>query len=68
MARRCIKSIRFGRCSVSIHRDREWDEYVVTTKGPARRFNGTYHTSHKGDARSTAAAQVRWLRRIGGCR
>ena len=68
MARRRIKSVRFGKCSVSIHRDAEWGEFVVTTKGPAKRFNGTYHTGDKRDARGTAAAQLRWLRRIGGCR
>ena len=45
MAKRRIKNIRVGRCSVSIHRDTEWDEFVVTTKGPAKRFNGTYHTT-----------------------
>ena len=67
MARRRLKNIRVGRCSVAIHRDTEWGEFVVTTKGPAKRFNGTYHTTTKSDARGTAAAQIRWLRRIGGC-
>ena len=59
MAQRRIKNIRFGRCSVSIHRDSEWNEYVVTVKLADRRFNGTYHTSDKQDARSTAAHQLR---------
>lgn len=62
MARRRIKNIRFGRCTVSIHRDSEWNEYVVTVKSPHKRFNGTYHTSDKQDARSTAAHQLRMLR------
>lgn len=62
MARRRIKNVRFGRCSVSIHRDPEWNEYIVTTKSPHRRFNGTYHTTDMKDARSTAAHQLKMLR------
>jgi len=67
MARRRIKNVRFGRCSVSIHRDSAWNEYVVTTKAPTKRFRGTYHTDDKRDARSTAAAQIRALRRARAC-
>ena len=74
MARRRIKSVRVGLCSVSIHRDSEWDEYVVTAKASpaavgvlqARKLSGTYHTSDKQDARNTAAQQIKMLRR-GGC-
>jgi hypothetical protein len=67
MAKRRLKNIRVGRCAVAIHKDSEWGEFVVITKGPVKRFNGTYYTALKSDARSTAAAQIRWLRRIGGC-
>ncbi len=66
MARR-LKAIRVGRCTVSIHRNTEWNEYVVTTKAPSRRYSGTYHTDDKRDARNTAAAQIRQLRRAGVC-
>lgn len=68
MARRRLKSIRVGKCTVAIHRDTEWNEYVVSTRAPAKRMNGTYHTDSKSDARSTAAAQIRTLRKSGVCR
>ena len=67
MAKRQLKNIRFGRCSVSIHRDTEWAEFVVTTKAPVRRFRGTYFTDTIRDARSTAAHQIKLMRRMGGC-
>lgn len=68
MARRRIKHVRLGKCSVSIHKDPEWGEFVVTTKGPVRKFRGTYHTDTISDARSTAAHQIKRMRRAGGCR
>ena len=56
---------------MSIYRDSEWDEFVVVTKGgPSRRAMAkptTYHTTDKQDARNTAAAQARWLKRTGVC-
>ncbi len=68
MAKKRIKSVRVGKCTVSIHRDSEYDEFIVTTKAPVKRWNGTYHTTEKGDARNTAAHQIRQLRRAGVCR
>jgi hypothetical protein len=67
MSKRRIKHVRLGRCSVSIHRDREWEEFVVTTKAPGDAA-GTYHTTDKQDARSSAAYQIRYLRRLGVCK
>lgn len=66
MARRRIKNIRVGNCSVSIHKDSEWNEFIVTTKSPHKRHNGTYHTTDKPDARNTAAHQVKMLRQHRG--
>lgn len=67
MARRRLKNIRVGRCAVSIHKDSEWGEFIVTTSG-AGRMNGTYHTDDKRDARSTAAHTIKQLRKTGVCR
>jgi hypothetical protein len=73
MARRRIKHIRVGqRCSVDIYRDSSWDEFVVVTHGRIFRSSplkpATYHTTDKRDARSTAAHQIKILRRSGWCR
>lgn len=69
MGRRSIKSIRVGaQCFVSIHRDSEWNEYIVTSRGPAALHRGTYHTTDKKDARGTAADIIRRLRRSGACK
>jgi hypothetical protein len=66
MAKRRIKNIRVGHCAVSIHKDSEWGEFVVTTKG-AGKMNGTYHTDDKRDARNTAATMIRQLRKARVC-
>jgi hypothetical protein len=66
MALRRIKSVRVGRCSVSIHRDAEWNEWRVTVKAPGK-HGGTAHEDTKAGARSTAAAEIRRLRRAGVC-
>ena len=29
MARRKLKEVKFGACRVTIHRDSEWDEFLV---------------------------------------
>ncbi len=68
MAKRVNRTIRVGACTVSIKRNVAWGEYIVTTKTPVKRWNGTYHTEDKSDARSTAAHQIRTLRRAGVCR
>ena len=67
MARRRLKHIRVGQCSVSVYRDSAWDELLVVTKTPLRRWNGTYHTDDMPDARATAASQIRQLRRARVC-
>jgi hypothetical protein len=69
MARRRIKNIRVGRCAVSIYKDSEWNEFVVVTKSPHKRFSGSYHTTNMRDARGTAAHQIKVLRNARGwCR
>lgn len=65
---RSVKTVRFGRCAVSIKRDADWDELVVVAKSPVRRMSGTYHTGDMSDARATAADMIRRMRRSGGCR
>lgn len=65
--RRRGRTIRFGKCSVSIRKDFNWGEYVVTTKAPVKKWRGTYHTDDMTDARSTAAATIRQLRRARVC-
>lgn len=67
MALRRIKHVRVGRCSVSIHRDSEWNEFRVTVKAPGK-HGGTAHEETKRDARATAAAEIKRLRRAGVCR
>lgn len=61
--RRIHDPILVGRCRVDIYRDAEWNEFVVKTKAPTARLRGEYRTDDKQDARSTAAAQVRFLRK-----
>jgi len=67
MAKRTNRTIHVGKCIVSIKRNVEWNEYIVTTKTPTKRWNGTYHTDDKQDARNTAAQQIKALRRAGVC-
>ena len=67
MARRRIKFIQFGKCSVSIYRDVEWGEYVIQGRINGQVIGGkadggAFETDKKA-ARSTAAAYVRELRR-----
>jgi hypothetical protein len=68
MARKTIKTVHIGRCIVRIQRDAEWNEFVVATKAPVKKWTGTYHTEDKQDARNTAAQQIKMLRRAGVCR
>ena len=64
---RLIKKISFGQCVVTIHRKPEFDEFVVRTKIGDRvvggKSNGGYFTDDKHDARGTAAAMIKKLRR-----
>lgn len=67
MVRRKIKTVRFGRCSVSIYKISEVGEYNVqaTVDGKViggRDGGGAFETD-KASARSTAAAMVYELRR-----
>ncbi len=74
MARRLVKSVALGRCAVKIYRDSDTREFVVRTILPGGRVSGGkedggYFTEDKSDARGTAAAQIRWLRKHHpGCR
>lgn len=72
MARRRIKHIRVGRCSVSIYRDSDAGEFVVRQtvggKITGGRADGGYFTDDKSDARSTAAHMIRKLRKRPACR
>ena len=67
-----IRSTRAGRfCNVNIYRNAEYDEYVVKAVVGGRvqgGKDGGYFTPDKQDARSTAAAEVRRLRRMPACR
>lgn len=65
MVKRLIHTTRVGSCSVKIYRDSEWNEFVVKTSGV--RGDG-YHTDDRGDARSTAAHEARWLKKQPRCR
>jgi hypothetical protein len=67
VARRRIKHVRVGRCSVDIYRDSDAGEFVVHTTVNGRRDSGAFETDKRA-ARGTAAAQVRWLRKKPACR
>lgn len=70
MARRTIKSVKFGRCAVTIAKDSYAGEYVVVTKVNGRVVGGKdggYFTDDKRDARATAAATIKQLRRARSC-
>jgi hypothetical protein len=66
------KVIRFGRCQVRIKRLPATNEYRVTTAINGRvvggNIDGGYFTDDAQDARGTAAATIRKLRRDGACR
>lgn len=66
-AKRKIGTTRVGPCEVNVYRDSEWGEYVVKTVVRGRPIGTGYHTTDKGDARDTAAAQARWLARHPDC-
>lgn len=74
MARRKIHTTRITpRCVVNILRDAEYGEYVVQAvvdgKVVGGRAGGGAFTNDKKDARGTAAAMVRQLRRdVPACR
>lgn len=72
MAQRKIHSTKVGRCSVTIYRNVEWDEFRVVGKIGSKviggKSSGGYFTSDKKDARSTAAHFVRDLRKRDACR
>ena len=55
MSKKLIETIDDGNNVVQVHRDAEWDEYVVTYKNaPADRKEATsYHTGDKQDALDT---------------
>jgi hypothetical protein len=68
---RILHSTRVGRCAVNIYRNAEYDEYIVKSVVGGRvqgGEDGGYFTADKQDARSTAAAEVRRLRRVPACR
>ncbi len=67
MARRRVKHVRVGRCSVDIHRDSDAREFIVSAVVGGRRDSG-YFTEDRRDARGTAAHQVRRLRKLPACR
>jgi hypothetical protein len=67
VARRRIKHVRVGRCSVDIHRDSDSREFVVSSVVGGRRDSG-YYTEDKSDARGTAAHQARRLRKLPACK
>lgn len=72
MARRKIKQVTFGKCQVAIYRDSYAGEYVVRATVGDRvqggATNGGYFTDDKRDARATAAAMVRKLKRTPACK
>lgn len=71
MAIKKIHHTRVGSCVVNIYRDAELNEYVVKTVVNGRVQGGKgggYFTSAKDDARGTAAAEVRRLRKLSACR
>lgn len=66
------KLIRFGRCSVQIKYDRDWEQYRVIQKVGGKvaggKKNGGYFTDDRQDARNTAASIIKKLRKRGICR
>lgn len=57
------KTIKYGtRCRVRVNRRNEYGEYVVETFVGKRR-EGEYFASDVADARGTAAASIKWLRK-----
>lgn len=71
MSRRLVKKTTFGQCQVKIMKDSYAGEFVVQTivKGKVDGGkDGGYFTDDKSDARSTAAAVIRRLRRERRCR
>lgn len=70
---RLLKNIKVGpSCGVKIYRKAETNEFVVQTivdgqvEGGKR--DGGYFTDDKRDSRSTAAHQVRRLKKLPSCR
>ncbi len=70
MALRTLHTTKVGAYSIAIQRDSEWDEYRVTTKvgGRITPHGGVYYTTDKRDARGTAAAEVRRIKKLPSCR
>lgn len=66
MAKRKIHQTRVGSCTVQIYRDTDFDEYIIKTTIPKRTKMTAFETD-KAAARSTAAAQIRWLRKGRWC-
>lgn len=71
MARKKLHAVRAGRCLITIYKDSYAGEFVVTTdingKREGGKAGGGYFTDSKSDARSTAAATIKQLRRQGRC-
>lgn len=71
MAQRKIRSVKVGRCTVTIYRNVEWDEYRVVGKIGSKviggKSGGGYFTDDKQDARNNAALFVRNLRKRPAC-
>jgi hypothetical protein len=70
MARRNLKTIKYRGCKVTIAKDSFAGEYVVTTFVNGKKQGGKdggYFTDDKKDARGTAAATLRRLRREKRC-
>jgi hypothetical protein len=72
MAIKKLHETRVGaHCAVRIYRNSEFDEYIVKTIINGRvqgGKDGGAFTSDKADARGTAAAEVRRLRKQRSCR
>ncbi len=64
-----IHTTKVGVCRVSIYKD--FGRYSVKTEhldGRRRSFTGTYGANTKSDARATAAAEIKRLRKTTYCR
>jgi hypothetical protein len=64
---RLLHTTRVGTCAVKIYTNPIYHEYVVKTIQAGRK-QGEYFTDDKQDARNTAAAQARWLKKRRSCR
>ncbi len=73
MAKRRIKVVKFGRCSVSIYKIPEYNEYQIQQSVDGKVIGGKAHggafESDQAAARGTAVAMIKELRRQHpGCR